>query len=153
MSYAVSNLGINMYYDWDRPIRQANYNNMLSYQKSLDRGKFNGFQSCYGDYKPDVMEIAEKLDKMDGMGSVNKYGTNSTPYLLKTNAGINNIEPISRALNANKYSVITNNVIDHNDRLHQVYLGWASRLQTNEGMADPIQDTSNNYPAKKYMSY
>jgi len=159
MSVAVSNLGYQMGNDWERPIRLAHYANMIARQKDLDRIAYNGELSGRDNMKADAFQstINKNLETVGGgMGAINRLGSWDSPYRIKTNGGSSReIAPANdlRGLNANKYSVITNKVIDHNDRLHQIYVQWAKRLQANKGMSDPIQDPTSNYSAKKYMKY
>jgi len=155
MSYSISNLGNAMSTDWNRPIRIANYNNLIARQKDLDRISYNGELSGRNTQvaENEQQRLNKSLELVGGMGTSNNKNAWNSEFRMKTNGGSQVSEPLSHQINPNKFSVVTNREIDHSDRLHQIYLKWAKGLQTNQGMANSIQNPTSNYPCKRYMRY
>lgn len=158
MSYQIADLGNAMYTDWEKPIRDAHFQNMLSYQKSTERAKVNGeicFRNCQN-VKNSAMGLNLKGRGLseNEMGAKNNNGrAREVKYRQSTNGWVNNQSPISHRINPNAYSPITKGLVVRDDPTLNAYRTYWSNLQKNKGMADSVQDPTSNYPCKQYMKY
>ena len=147
MSISTSNLGYQMEYDYDRPIRMANYHNQISRQLQQDRLNYNG--EIMSRVLPKTNQHQTKMSNVVGGRGQPPSGKSRRV----TNGGTNVSQPISTAklINRNKYNVITGQPNVYNDALHQAYMIFLKHLQMNKGMANPVQNPHNNWPSKKYI--
>jgi hypothetical protein len=172
MSVSVSNLGSEMYRDWNRPIRQATLTNMINSSLSHQRMQANGeigwqhSQTAESHYLNHCHKIGSANDGQMGENGRGRFTSDYEPQVAGgsrplddnlTNKPIKAVsaEYVNRKLNPLYYNTITGRPQYIPDNkiggLRQWYAGVVKTTFAPNQQNDPDDAVESNYPARKYM--